>query len=196
MKLFWLTVHHWGSSVCCTADFMDANWASATFLARLTYWSVTQAIRLNSRMTSSPSFVSVGILIVYPSGRLFHSLSSTIVSLVVPALCFLSSASVRGWCLACSVAEFSRVCTEQKLKTSGTSSSSSFHIVFRFFPPLMQINCHLEDVRRHNSAWMIRQHRWCASVCTSESVSHWCCMCPKVWVGSSSSVFESPFGYP
>jgi hypothetical protein len=51
---------------------------------------------LNLSMTSSPAFVSVGILIANPSGRLFHSMSSTIFSLVVPALCFLSSASVRG----------------------------------------------------------------------------------------------------
>ncbi len=79
-----------------------------------------------------------------------------------------------------------------EVKTSGTSTSSSFHIVFRFFSPLMQMNCHLEDVRRHNSAWMIHQHRWCVSVCASESVSHWCCMCPKVWVGSSSPVLNLP----
>ncbi len=57
------------------ADFMDAYWASATFLARLTYWSVTQDILLNSRMTSSPAFSLVGILIANPSGLLFHSLS-------------------------------------------------------------------------------------------------------------------------
>ncbi len=31
---------------------------------------------------------------------------------------------------------------------------------------------HLEDVRRPNSLWMIHQHRWCASVCISENVSH------------------------
>jgi hypothetical protein len=102
---------------------------------------------MNSRMTSSSSFVSVGILISNPSGRLFHSLSSTIVSLVVPALCFLSSTSVKGWCHVSSLASFSRICTDQKLKTSRNSSSSSFNIVFRLFSTLIQMNCHFEDVR-------------------------------------------------
>jgi hypothetical protein len=110
---------------------------------------------------------------------MFHNLSNTIFSLGVSALCFLSSASVKGRCLCCSVVVFSRVCTEQKLKTFGNSSSRSFHIVFKVFSPLVQMNHHLEDVRRPNSVWMIHQHRWCSSVC-SESVSHWCCMCPKV----------------
>jgi hypothetical protein len=158
MKFSWLTVHPWRPSVCSRSDFIGAYWVSATFLARLTYWSVTQLMCLNSRMTSSPSFVSVGLLMANPSGRLFHSLSSTIFSSVVPALCFLSSTSVKGWCLACFMATFSRVYTEQKLKTSGNSSSSSFHIVFRFFPPLIQMNHHLEEVRRPNSPWMIRHH--------------------------------------
>ena len=131
---------------------MVAYWASTTCFARLTYWSVTQLMCLNSKMTSSPPSVSsVDFLISNPSGRLFHSLSSIIFSLVVSALCFLSSASVRGWCLDSSVAEFSRSSTEQKLKTSGNSSSSSFHIVLRLFPPLMQMNRHLEDTRRTNS---------------------------------------------
>jgi hypothetical protein len=75
---------------------MGAYWASATCFARLTYWSVTQLMRLNSKMTSSPPFVSVDFLIANPSGRLFHSLSSTIVSSVVPASYFLFSASVKG----------------------------------------------------------------------------------------------------
>jgi hypothetical protein len=152
MTLFSLTVHPWRTSVCCRADFMVGYWVSSTFLDRLTYWFVTQLMCLNSRMTSSPAFVSVGLLIANPSGRLFHSLSSTIFSLVVPALWFLSSASVKGWCLACSMSVFSRIYTEQKLKTSGNSSSSLFHIVLSFFSPLMQINRHLEDARRTNSA--------------------------------------------
>ena len=54
------------------------------------------------------------------------------------------------------------------------------------------MNLHLEDVSRPNSVWMIHQHRWCESVCISESVSHWCCMCPKVWIGRSSSVLNLP----
>ncbi len=53
--------------------------------ARLTYWSVTELIRLNSRMTSSPPFVFVVFLIANLSGCLFHSLSIVIVSSVVPA---------------------------------------------------------------------------------------------------------------
>jgi hypothetical protein len=40
----------------------------------------------------------------------------------------------------------------QKFMTFGNSSSRSFRIVFRFFSPLMQMNRHLEDVRRPNSA--------------------------------------------
>ncbi len=43
-------------------------------------------------------------------------------------------------CLSCSVVVFSRGYTEKKLKTFGNLSSRSFHIVFRFFPPLMQMN--------------------------------------------------------
>ncbi len=152
MKLLWLTIHPWGPRVLCSADFMDAYWASAPFLARLKYWSVTQLMRLNSRMTSSHALVSVGILMANPSGLLFHSLSSKIFSVRVPALCFLSFASAKERCLSCSVVPFSRVCIEQKLKTFGNSSSRSFHIVFRFFPPLMQMNRHLEDARRPNSA--------------------------------------------
>jgi hypothetical protein len=88
---------------------------------------------------------------VNPSGLSFHNLSNTVFSLGVPTLCFLSSVSVKGRCLSCSVVVFSRVCTEQKLKTFEDSSSRSFHIVFRFFPPLMQMNHHLEDVSRPNS---------------------------------------------
>ncbi len=172
---------------------MGTYWASATSFASLTYWSVTQLIRLNSKMTSSPPFVSsVGFLIANPSGRLFYSLSIAIVSSVVLASRFLFSSSVRGWWPTCVVSVFSRSCTEQWLKISGNSVSSSFHIVFRFFPPLMQMNRHLEDARRTNSAWMIRQHRWCASVWNSERASHWCCMCPRVWIGSSSSVLNLP----
>ncbi len=147
---------------------------------------------LNSRMTSSPPFVSVGSLIANPSGRLFHSLSITIVSSVVPASRFLFSASVRGWWPTCTVVAFSRSCTQKWLKISGNSASSSFHIVFRVFSPLMQMNHHLEDVRRTNSAWMIHQYRWCVSVCNSERASYWCCMCPRVWIGSSSPVLNLP----
>jgi hypothetical protein len=72
-----------------------------------------------------------------PSGLLFHNLSSTIFSLGVSALCSLSSVSVKERCLSCSMVVFSRVCTEQKLKTFGDSSSRSFNIGFRFFFPLM-----------------------------------------------------------
>ncbi len=171
---------------------MDAYWVSDICFARLTYWSVSQLMSLNFKMTSSPSFVSVGILMANPSGLLFHNLCSTIFSLGVSSLCFLSSASVKGRCLSCSVVEFSRVCTEQKLKTFGNSSSWSFHIVFRFFPPLMQMNHHLENERRPNSTWMIHQHRWWVSAWISESVSHWCCMCTKVWIGRSFSVLNLP----
>ncbi len=53
MKLLWLTIHPWGPRVL-SSDFMDTYWVSSTFLARLTDWSVTQLMRLNSRMTSSP----------------------------------------------------------------------------------------------------------------------------------------------
>jgi hypothetical protein len=61
---------------------MGAYWDSATCFARLTYWSVTQLMCSNSKMTSSPPFVSsVGFLIANPSGRLFHSLSIAIVFL-------------------------------------------------------------------------------------------------------------------
>ncbi len=68
MKLLWLTIHPWGPSDPSSADFMDTYWASATSLARLTYWSVTQLMCLNSSMTSSPAFVLEGILIPNPSG--------------------------------------------------------------------------------------------------------------------------------
>ncbi len=194
MKLIWFTVHLWKPSVFCRADFTGAYWASPTRFARLTYWSVTQLMRLNSKMTSSPPSVSsVGFLIANPSGRLFHSLSIAIVSSVVPVSRFLLSASVKGWWPTCAVAAFSRSCTEQWLKVSGNSASSSFHVVFSVFSPLMQMNRHLEDARRPNSAWMmIRQHRWCVSVCNSERDSHLCCMWPRVWIGSSSSVLNLP----
>ncbi len=112
---------------------------------RLTSWSVRQLIRLNSRMTSSPPFVSVGFLITNPSGHLFHSLSNVIVSSVI----------VRGWWPICTVSAFSRSCTEKLLKIVGNSASSSFHMVFRVFSPLIQMNHQLVDVRRTNSSWMI-----------------------------------------
>ncbi len=76
---------------------MGAYWSSATCFARLTYWSVTQLMCLNSKLTSSPPSVSsVGFLIENPSGRLFHSLSIVIVSSVVSVSRFLLSASVKG----------------------------------------------------------------------------------------------------
>jgi hypothetical protein len=73
---------------------MDEFWASSTFLTRLTYWSVTHDILLNSRMTNSPVVSLVGILMVNPSGLLFHILSSTIFSesMGVSGLCFPLSA--------------------------------------------------------------------------------------------------------
>jgi hypothetical protein len=37
MKLLWLTNYPLGSRVRSSADFMDAYWATATFLARVTY---------------------------------------------------------------------------------------------------------------------------------------------------------------
>ena len=151
MKLLWLTRHPWGLSVFSSADYMDTHWASATFPARLTYWSVTQDILLNSRMTSSPVFSLVGILIANPSGLLFHSLSRKISSIGVPVFRFLSSASVKGRVFSCPMVAFSRVCTEHQLKTSGNSSSKSFQTVRRFFSPLTQTNLHLEDARRCNS---------------------------------------------
>ncbi len=192
MKLFYFTVHPWNPSVRCRTDFMDTYWVSATCFTRLTYWSVTQLMCLNSRMTRSPPFLSVRFLTVNPSGRLFHSLSIAIVSSVVPVSRLLLSASVRGWWPTCDVTVFSRSCTDQWLKISGNSVSSSFHIVFRVFSPLMQMNHHLEDARRTNSVWTIHQHRWCVSVCNSERSSHWCCMCPRVWIGRSSSVLNLP----
>jgi hypothetical protein len=118
----------------------------------MTCWSVTQLMRLNSRITGSPDFALVGILITNPSGLLFHILSIMIFSLWLSVLCFLSSVSVKGQCLSCPMVVFSRVCTDYKLKTSGNSSSRSFHIVFRFFSPLIQTNHHSEDVKRPNSA--------------------------------------------
>jgi hypothetical protein len=96
MKLFCFTVHPWNPRVRCRSDFMDAYLVSATCFARLTCWSVTQLMCLNSRMTSSPPFFSVDFLIANPSGRLFLSLPIAIVSSVVPASRFLLSASVRG----------------------------------------------------------------------------------------------------
>jgi hypothetical protein len=80
---------------------MVTYWASATCFARLTYWSVTQLMCLNSKMTSSPpSGSSVGFLIANPSGRLFNrnrdSLSVAIVSWVVSVSRFLLSGSVKG----------------------------------------------------------------------------------------------------
>jgi hypothetical protein len=71
MKLLWFTIHPWGPNVRSSADFMDTYWASSTFLARLTYWSVTQDILFNSRMTNLPTVSLVGILISNPSGLLF-----------------------------------------------------------------------------------------------------------------------------
>jgi hypothetical protein len=117
----------------------------------------------------------------------------------VSSLCFFSFKSVKGWFLSCPMVAISRVYTETRLKTSGNSSSRSFQIDRRFFSPLIQTNHHFEDPRWPNSEWMIRNHRWCVSVCISESASHWCCICPKVWIGRSSSVLsfvESSFCYP
>ncbi len=37
MKLLLLTNHPWGPSVSSSADFIDAYWATAIFLARMTY---------------------------------------------------------------------------------------------------------------------------------------------------------------
>ncbi len=53
VKLFCFTVYTWNPIVRCRADFMGAYWVSDTCFARLTYWSVTQLMSLNSRMTSS-----------------------------------------------------------------------------------------------------------------------------------------------
>jgi hypothetical protein len=82
--------------VRCKGDFMVTYWVSTTCFARLTYWSVTQLMCLNSKMTRSPPFASASFLIANPSGRLFHSLSITIVSSVVPVSYFLFSVSVKG----------------------------------------------------------------------------------------------------
>ncbi len=128
-----------------------------TFLVRLTYWSVTQDILLNSRMTNSPTVSVVGILMVNTSGLLFHILSNSISSLGMSVVYLFTSVSVMGRSISCVTTVFSRIYTEQRLKTSGNSSS-----------------------------------RIVQSVCISESYSHVCCMCPKVWIGRSSSVLNLP----
>ncbi len=80
-------------------------------------------------MTNSPTVSDVGILIVDPSGLLFHILSSVIVSLGIPASYLLSSASVKGCFIAWSMSVFSRVCATHRLKISGNSSPNSGQIV-------------------------------------------------------------------
>ena len=192
MKLLWLTDHPCQPRVRSSADYMDVYWSTDTFLARLTYWSVTQDILLNSRMTNSPVFSVVGILMVNPSGLLFHILSNVIFPLGMVPVYLFSSTSVKGRFISCSLVAFSWVCTEQRLKISGNSSPSSVQIVRRLFSPLMQMSHHSEDVRRPNSVWMMHHLWWCERVCISESVSHVCWICPKVWIGRSSSVVNLP----
>jgi hypothetical protein len=91
----------------------------------------------------------------------------------MPALSLFSSVSVMGRFISWSMTVFSRVCATHRLKIFGNSIPNSSLIVWRFFSPLMQMNHHLEDVRRTNSVWMMHQYRWSVSQCISESVSTW-----------------------
>ncbi len=172
MKLFWVTVHPWRSSVYCRDDFKGLYWTSATCFARLTYWSVTQLMCLNSRMTSSPPFVSVGFLIAIPSGRFFHSLSNAIVSSLI----------VRGWWPTCDVAAFSRSCTEQLLKIARNSASSSqalpSHVyLWRNRHPENRSNSRLYTGSRHFPGFMFSKsdnvfQSWSYPGCKSTQVPH------------------------
>jgi hypothetical protein len=82
------------------------------------------------------------------------------------ALYLFSSSSVMGRIICCSMAAFSRDCAAQRFKIAWNSPPRSVQIVRRHFSRLMQMNHHLADA--------MRQHRWCASVCISESASHVC----------------------
>ncbi len=99
---------------------------------------------------------------------------------------------VMGHFISWSMTAFSRVCVTHTLNISGNSSPNSVQIVWRFFSPLMKMNLYVEDGRRTNSVWMMRQDRWCASVCISESVLRECWRCPSVWTGRLSSVVNLP----
>ena len=58
MKLIFSTIHSWGFSVLSSADPLEEYWSSDTCFARVTYWSVTVDIRLNSGMMNSPDYGS------------------------------------------------------------------------------------------------------------------------------------------
>ncbi len=137
--------------------------------ARVTYWSVTSDILLNSRMTNSPTVSDVVILIVNPSGLLFHILSSVIVSLGTTVSYLLSSVDVMGSFISSSIVAFSRVCSTQRLNISGNSSPRSVQIMWRLFSPLIQMN--LEDGSRANSVWSTCHHWWCECMYCGECLT-------------------------
>ena len=121
-------------------------------------------MRLNSMKQITSALVFVGILNVIPSGLLFHSLSCVIFSCGTPSFLFISFAGVRGHVISFSLAVFHSVCSTQWSKTSGNSWSSTFHIVRKHFPPLIQIKYHLGKTRSESSPCMRHHHRWCVIV--------------------------------
>jgi hypothetical protein len=148
----------------------------STKISRLYVWSVPMYMRV------------VVSLIVNPFGLLFHILSTEIVSLGIPSLSLFSSVSVIGLFISWCMTVFPRVYTTHRLRSLETRPPTSSQIVWRFFSPLTEMNRHLEDARRTNSVWMIRQDRWCVRVCISENVSHSCWICPTFEDGYQSLV--------
>ena len=113
----------------------EANCASC--LALSIYWSVSSDIRLNSRMTNDPFFVSVGLFQCYD---IRHSYSKTSPLLWFPWMLYHPAifpvppalgSSLPPW-HSCARTAFQRETTEQVFKI-WKSSSGSFKIVHRHF---------------------------------------------------------------
>ncbi len=192
MNFYWITDHPWGPSVRSSVFFygLILGYRYSVFLDRVMYSSVTQDILLNFRMTNSPSFSVVGILMVNPSGLLFHILCISMFSLGI------LSPSVMVRIISWSMDVFSRDCSTQRLKISGNSSCSSVQIARRNFSPLIQMNHHFTDVRWTNHVWMVLQHRrWCTSVYFGEFLTRVLDLSQRL---SWQIVFrgESVFWYP
>ena len=161
MKLICSTCHPWYCRVTPRVRLRDTYWSSVRDRARMRYWSVTSVMRLNSKMQSVPSFVSVDSRNTRTSGLRLQNLVCATDSLVCTDDISFSSDCVKGRLISCFLVvfhiEFAVICSH--LSSSWNSSVSSFQIVSRFFSPEIHMNLHLKEDSLASSPW-ISQGDW------------------------------------